>query len=143
MSIFSAGNVAIGVSAAALIELAVEWDIRRSRRAHRAWVRSHSVVIGIIDHVSEVEGADGETTYVPHVVYSVPGGQRYSIQGESSGFPTAVMGSEVLVAYDADLPSDARLAEPPSWQREFSLADVVVFALLAILATAVSGWIRG
>jgi hypothetical protein len=138
---FTPADIALGLISAIVIAILFRRHARRKRDEHESWVNAHSQVIGVIDRIKVHEGAEN-TSYTPVIVYTAAKGQRYEIDGESSGFPTPAVGSEVAIAYDEALPSTARLVDPPSWTGEMGTADVIGFFVLAGLISAASGFIR-
>jgi hypothetical protein len=142
MELITVSNVAIGVIVAIVILAAIDRDIRRRRREHREWVGSHTQITGVVDRVNVSDSFESGTSYTPVIEYTLPDGQRYAVDGETSSFPVMEVGSEVLIAYDPAMPSTARLVEPPSWKQGFSCGDAILFAVIATIATVIAGFIR-
>lgn len=94
-----------------------------------------AAVTGVVERLKAVDGADGDTTYTPVIVYTLPDGQRYAIDGESSGFPQPPAGTEVEIAYEPAMPSEGRLVSPASLSTEPSWRDVIGFAAVTFVGT--------
>lgn len=142
VDLFAPSNLGIGMLVAIVVMSAVEWSIRRKRIAHRELVRRYAQGVGIVTKVVVAETFESGTAYTPVIEYTLPDGQRYAMNGETSGFPEVEVGSEVRIAYDPALPSSAVLVEPPSWNRQLGFGDVLAFVLITVIVTAIVGFVR-
>jgi hypothetical protein len=98
--------------------------------------------MGVVYRMKVHSGGEHSTSYTPVILYTLPNGQRYEIDGENSGSPAPAVGSEVAVAYDAAVPSIARLVENPSWTGDLGIGDVISFFVVAAIAAGVTTFIR-
>lgn len=142
LEVLSPLDLAIGMGVAIVLALRFRRSAARDLREHEAWVSTHPHAIGVVDRIKEHSTFEHGTSYTPVIVYTLPNGQRYEIDGESSGFPTPPIGSEVEIAYDAALPSSARLVAPPPWTGDLGVGDVISFLVVAVIAAGVSTFIR-
>ena len=135
-------DAAVGSLSAAVIAGLASRSMRRERDAHRAWVASAKIAEGVVERVRVTEDPESWTEYTPVIVYTVDG-HVYSIDGETSRTRDVEPGTKFRVAYDAKLPSDARLADgrraPTEWDRK---GDLVVFVIGAVILTFVVAAIR-
>lgn len=142
MEFFTLPNLAIGAAVAAVIERLIAASTAREVAAHRAWVDSHPQVTGVVDRIHTINGAEGDTSYKPVIVYALPDRQRYSVDGYSSESPDVKVGDEIRVAYDESMPSTARIVEPPPWTRSGTAGNVIGYLVLTAIATFVVAFIR-
>jgi hypothetical protein len=142
MEFFTLPDLAIGASVAAVVHGVVAASAARAVAAHRAWVDSHPQVTGVVDRIHAINGAGGDTSYKPVVVYTLPGRQRYSIDGYLSESPEVKVGDAIRVAYDESMPSTARIVEPPPWTRSGTAGTVIGYIVLTAVATFVVAFIR-
>lgn len=141
MQAFTIVDVAGGMLLATVVSLYVFRDRERMRAEHIAWVSARPHLIGVVEQMKAIAGAD-ETTYTPVIVYTLANGQRYAIDGESSADPTPPVGTEVKIAYERTMPSTARLVTPASLSTERSLGDVIAFGALTFAGTLAAMFIR-
>jgi len=141
MQAFTIVDVAGGMLLATLVTLYVFRDRERARGEHIAWVSARPRLIGVVGEMKAIAGTD-ETTYIPVIVYTLANGQRYAIDGESSGDPTPPVGTEVEIAYEPTMPSTARLVTPASLSTERSLGDVIAFGGLTFAGTLAAMFVR-
>jgi hypothetical protein len=140
MQAFTIVDVAGGVLLAILASVYVFRYRERACAEHIAWVNARPQLIGVVERLKEHAG--DETTYTPLIVYTLPNGQRYAIDGESSGLPQPPVGNKIEIAYEPTMPSTARLVTPDSLSSERSWGDVIGFAALTFAGTLAIMFIR-
>ncbi|HEX2121943.1 MAG TPA: DUF3592 domain-containing protein [Thermoanaerobaculia bacterium] len=98
----------------------------RSTRRDREWFAGKVIVSGTVTKCKETEDFD----YWSTVEYRARDGRPYQLTGDFKRFRPSDIGTAVEIAYDRNLPSEARLVEKPE---ERSIAGDL-FLLLAIFA---------
>ena len=142
MQAFTVADVAGGMLVATLVSVYVFRYGKGERDEHIAWVSARPRLMGVVEELKAIGGADGTTTYMPLIVYILPNGQRYAIDGESSDVQEPPVGTEVELAYDPTMPSTARLVAPASLSNERSWGDVIGFGALTFVGALATMFIR-
>jgi len=132
----------IGIVAAIVVAILFRRSAWRDRQEHDLWVSTHPQVMGVVGRMKVHSGGEHSTSYTPVILYTLPNGQRYEIDGRSSGSPAPAVGTEVAVAYDAAIPSTARPVEPPPWTGDLGIGDVISFFLVTAIAAGIATFIR-
>jgi hypothetical protein len=134
-------DAALGLAVAAALAILTSIVLRRQREAHEQWVADATLTEGTVVSVRENGDAETMTEYTPVIVYAVDG-QEFTIEGKPSHQRRFEVGARVTVAYKPRLPSSARVAAKDEITTYGRTIRLVMFVLVALVATIVSALVR-